>query len=63
MLKLSMQFYLIIDCLIKICNNIKYLISKKSGITNSINHSFGRIRVDSYNSLAIQKILTFHNVM
>ena len=40
----------------KICNKIKYLIIKKrSGITNSINHSFGRIKIDSYNSLPTQK--------
>ena len=48
----------------KICDKIKYLTSKKSGITNSINHNFGRIRIDSYNSLPIQKKkLTFHNVI
>ena len=47
----------------KIFNNIKYLISKKSGITNSINHNFGRIKIDSYDSLPIEKILTFHNVI
>ena len=34
----------------KICDRIKYLISKKSGITDSINHNFARIRIDSYNS-------------
>ena len=44
----------------KICYTIKYLISKKSGITNSINHNFGKIRVHSYNSLPIKKVLTFH---
>ena len=32
-----------------ICDNIKYLTSKKSGITNSINLNFGNIRIDSYN--------------
>ena len=47
----------------KIWDAIKYLISKKSGITDSINHNFGKIRIDSYNSLAIEKILTFHNVI
>ena len=47
----------------QICNKIKYLISKKSGIKNSINHNFGKIRIDSYNYLPIQKILTFHNVI
>ena len=47
----------------KICDKIKYLISKKSGITDSINHNFARIRIDSYDSLAIEKILTFHSVI
>ena len=47
----------------KICDKIKYLISKKSGITDSINHNFGRIRIDSYDSLPIEKILIFHNVI
>ena len=36
---------------------------KKSGITDSINHNFGRIRLYSYSSLPIEKILTFHNVI
>ena len=35
----------------KICDKIKDLISKKSGITNI--HNFGKIRIDSYNSLPI----------
>ena len=35
----------------KICDKIKYFISRKSGITNIINHNFGKIRIDSYNSL------------
>ena len=47
----------------KICDMIKYLISKKTGITNSVNHNFGKIRIDSYNSVPIKKILTFHNVI
>ena len=47
----------------KICDRIKYLISKKSGITYSINHNFGIIRIDSYNSLPIEKILTFHVII
>ena len=44
-------------------DRIKYLISKKSGITDSINHNFARIRIDSYNSLPIEKILSFTNVI
>ena len=34
----------------KICDSIKYLLSKKSGIADSINHNFARIMIDSYNS-------------
>ena len=37
----------------KICDNIKYLVRKKSGMTDSINHNFKKIRIDSYNSLPI----------
>ena len=47
----------------KICDKIKYLKSEKSGITDSINHNFARNRIDSYNSLPIEKMLTFHNVI
>ena len=51
------------DCLIKFVIRSIYLISEKNGVTYSINHNFGRIRIDSYNSLPIEKILTFHNVI
>ena len=47
----------------RFCDKIKYLISKKSGIADSINHNFGKIRINSYNSLPIEKKLTFHNVI
>ena len=47
----------------KICDKIKYLISAKGGITDSINHNFGKIRIDSYNSLPMKEILTFNNVI
>ena len=47
----------------KICEKIKYLISEKSNITDSINHSSARIKINSYDSLPIEKILTFHNVI
>ena len=39
----------------KICNKIRYLISGKSGSTDSINHNF------AYESLPIEKILNLHN--
>ena len=38
-----------------ILNKINYLINEKSGITDSINHNFTRIRIDSYNSSPIEK--------
>ena len=44
-------------------DRIKYFMNEKSGITDSINHNFGRIRNNSYHSLPIEKILTFHNVI
>ena len=46
----------------KICDKITYLISEESRTTDSINHNFARIRIDSYDSLPTEKILTFHNV-
>ena len=44
-------------------NLIKYLSSEKRVIRDSINHIFPRTRIDSYNSLPIEKTLTFHNVI
>ena len=46
----------------KICDKITYLISEESRTTDSINHNFARIRIDSCDSLPTEKILTFHNV-
>ena len=46
----------------EICDQIKYLVSEKSCIKDSINQNFGKINIDSYNSLPIEKILNFHNV-
>ena len=40
----------------KICDRTKYLINEKSGIADNINHKFTIIRIDSYNSLPIEKI-------
>ena len=43
-------------------DRIRYLISLKSGITYIFCHYFAKIKVDFYNSLPIEKILTLHNV-
>ena len=45
-----------------IYDRIACLISEKCGITY-YNHNFARIRIDSYNSLPIEKTLTSHNVI
>ena len=47
----------------KTCDKIKYLINEKSGITDSTNQNFRNIKIDSYNSLPIEKIFTFYNVI
>ena len=44
------------ELLHKICDKIKYVISKKSGSKNSINYNFGKIKIDSCNFLLIKKI-------
>ena len=42
----------------KICDKIKYLVSEKSGITDSINLNFGEIRIDS-DVLPIERNIDF----
>ena len=47
----------------KICDKIKYLISEKSCMRNSINHNFAGVRIqsqESYDSIITDKVLTFH---
>ena len=46
-----------------IYHRIRYLTSEKSDIICSVSHNCARIRIDSYNSLPIEKILTFLNVI
>ena len=45
------------------CHKICDKINGKSAITNSINHNFVRIRINSFNYLSIEKIFTFDNVI
>ena len=46
-----------------IYNRIKYLISIKSGITYIISHNYAKIKVDSYDSLPLEKTMTVHDVI
>ena len=41
----------------EIYNKIRYIISEKSGITDSINYNFARIRINSYNVILLIKFL------
>ena len=49
--------------MIKFVKRLNILLSGKSSIAVSFTLTFARIRIDSYNSLPIEKILTFHNVI
>ena len=48
MVKLNISVLFDYELLHKIFDKIKYLISKKSGITNSVNYNYGKIKIDSY---------------
>ena len=47
----------------EIYDKIKCLISEQSDITDNIDCSFARIRIDSHKSLPIEKILIFYNAI
>ena len=51
------------DGLIKFVKGLNVLQVEKCDITNNINHNFGKIRVDSYNYLPVERMLTFHDVI
>ena len=58
--------YLTLFCTEKydaIYDRIKYLISLKSSITYIFSHYLAKLKVDSYDSLPIEKTLTLHNVI
>ena len=46
-----------------ICNRIRYLTSVKSGGIYMISYNYAKIKVDLYDSLPLEKIMTFHNVI
>ena len=46
-----------------IYNRIRYLISVTSGTTYIISHNYAKIKVDSYDSLPLEKRIIFHNVI
>ena len=46
-----------------IFNRVRYLITVKSDITCVFSHDCAKIKVDSYDSLPLEKTLIFHNVI
>ena len=46
-----------------IYNRIRCLIIVKIGITYIISHNYATIKVDSYDSLPLEKTMTLHNVI
>ena len=46
-----------------IFNRVRYLVSIQSGIKKIISHSYTNTKVDSYDSLPLEKTMIFHNVI
>ena len=46
-----------------IYNKFRYLIGVKSGITYVISHNYAKVKVDSYDSLPLEKTMAFHSVI
>ena len=46
-----------------IYSRARYLEVVKTGITYVISHSYAKMKVDSHDSLPLEKVLTFHNVI
>ena len=46
-----------------IYNKLRYLISVTNGITYVISHNYAKIKVDSYDSLPLEKTMTFYNLI
>ena len=44
-------------------NEIRYLISQRSAITSVSSYKYAKIKIDSLNSLHLQKKLTLYNVI
>ena len=46
-----------------ICNRIRYFVGQKSCIMYGFSHNYAKIKVISYDSLHLEKMLTLHNVI
>ena len=62
MTKLDIEYYLEVKNVIPYSTGLD-LISVKSGIIYIISHNYAKIKVDSYDSLPLEKTMTFCNVI
>ena len=46
-----------------IYSRIRYLIGVKSGIAYVISNKYSKMKVNLYNSLPLEKTMTFHNII
>ena len=46
-----------------IYNKIRYLLSVKSGIKYVTFHNYTKVKLDSYDFLSLEEVMTFHNVV
>ena len=64
MMELPIQYYLEVKNMVSF-TTVLFILQEgvKSGITYVISHNYTKIKVDSYNSLPLEKTVTFHNII
>ena len=62
MTKLDIEYYLEVKNMIPYSTGLD-LINVKNGIIYIISHNYAKIKVDSYDSLRLEKTMTFCNVI
>ena len=60
---LDIKYYLVLKKMMLFPIELRYFTSRKSGITYVFSRNYERIKIDSSNSLPLEKMLIFHNVI